>query len=266
MSSPAPTTTRTAEFLRLELAAPGHVQTTAGVVLFDAASGELDWRLRRDWSHVADAEDVEVLELLPGDLLAKKETLGPAGLLAYLEDSLSNVLRVSERETLLVDTFARTLRRLYQQHVPATVLRFETHLPLYSCRAAAGRFGDQMPVEEEGWEEIPEGVKLSDDMFVAHVVGRSMEPEIADGSLCIFRANPAGTRQGKKLLIENFAESEHGGQRYTIKRYRSEKQQTEEGWRHTRIVLEPLNSEFAPWELAEGSECRVIAEFVRVLA
>jgi len=29
--------------------------------------------------------------------------------------------------------------------------------------------------------------------------------------------------------------------------------------------LEPLNPEFEPWELAEGEDCRVIGEFIRVL-
>ena len=35
--------------------------------------------------------------------------------------------------------------------------------------------------------------------------------------------------------------------------------------RHKRIVLEPLNPEFEPWELEEGSECRILGEFIRVL-
>ncbi|HEU0140061.1 MAG TPA: hypothetical protein VFQ79_10135, partial [Bryobacteraceae bacterium] len=71
------------------------------------------------------------------------------------------------------------------------------------------------------------------------------------------------TRQGKLLLIENYGLSENQG-RYTVKRYRSEKQSTEEGWRHTKIVMEPLNPEFERWELEPG-DFRVIGEFVRVL-
>ena len=123
-----------------------------------------------------------------------------------------------------------------------------------------------MPVEEEGWVEAPPGLRLSEDMFVAQVVGRSMEPHIPDGARCIFKARVAGSRQGKWLLIENFEESEAGGQRYTVKRYRSEKVYNEDGtWRHTRIILEPLNPEFEPWTIEEGHQCRVIAEFVCLL-
>ena len=56
--------------------------------------------------------------------------------------------------------------------------------------------------------------------------------------------------------------------RYTIKRYRSEKAQDSEGsWSHQRIRLEPLNPEFEAWDLDPEDEesLRVIAEFVRVL-
>ena len=52
-----------------------------------------------------------------------------------------------------------------------------------------------------------------------------------------------------------------------MKRYRSEKAADEDGWRHVRIVLEPVNREFAPIELAEEDEdaVAVVAELVEVL-
>ena len=61
-----------------------------------------------------------------------------------------------------------------------------------------------MQSEAEDWVPAPEGMRLSPDLFVAHVVGRSMEPRIPDGSLNLFRLHPAGSRQGKILLIERF--------------------------------------------------------------
>jgi hypothetical protein len=52
---------------------------------------------------------------------------------------------------------------------------FETHLPVYSLRAAAGKFGEGQEVVEEGWAKA-EGIgPLGPNMFVAHAVGRSME-------------------------------------------------------------------------------------------
>ena len=106
---------------------------------------------------------------------------------------------------------------------------------------------------------------VTEDMFVAQVVGRSMQPLIPDGSFCVFRANVVGSRQGKRLLIENFAESEQGGQRYTVKRYTSIKSSTgEDEWAHQRIRLEPLNPEFEPWDLGP-EDFAVVAEWLRVI-
>jgi SOS-response transcriptional repressor LexA len=115
----------------------------------------------------------------------------------------------------------------------------------------------------EEWIEVPDGFRIDGNMFVAQVVGRSMEPEIPDGSLCVFRYNPAGSRRNRKVLVENYGDA---SQRYTVKRYQSEKEYSEDGgFRHKRIILEPLNPEFEPWELEEGSECRILGEFLRVL-
>ena len=102
-------------------------------------------------------------------------------------------------------------------------------------------------------------------MFIAHVVGRSMEPLIPDGGLCVFRAPVVGSRQGMKLLIEQFGASSDSA-RYTIKRYTSTKDYNVEDdtWNHARIRLEPLNPEFEAFTL-RPDEFRVIAEFIKVL-
>ena len=57
------------------------------------------------------------------------------------------------------------------------------------------------------------------------------------------------------------------GQRYTVKRYRSEKVRQPDGeWAHERIRLEPLNPEFEAWDLnPEEDRYRILAEFVQVL-
>jgi phage repressor protein C with HTH and peptisase S24 domain len=260
--------TRLGQYSILEIALPGQDAQPAGVLLFDPEVHRMGLRLRRDWRQIAEPEDAEVLALLEDDLADKVRELGPEQLYEYLEGSLSNALRISDRDSVLLSDFGSTLNRLYNRLVPATVQQFRTHLPVYSCRAAAGRFGEQMQVEEEGWIEAPADLRLTEDMFVARVVGRSMEPEIPDGSLCVFRANVAGSRQGKKLLVENFAEAAEGGERYTVKRYRSKKVAREDGtWMHDQIVMEPLNPEFEPWEIQpeDHDRVRVIAEFVRVL-
>jgi len=258
--------TREGQYVTLEVALPGREPEPAGVILYDASDERLEARLRRDWDEIADPEDAELLELVEQDLAAKVAEMGAGAVLKHLEETLSNVLRISQRETVLLGSFEATLNRLYNRLVPSTVLRFRTHLPLYSCRAAAGRFGEQMQVSEQGWIEAPPGLAVREDMFVARVVGRSMEPLIADGSLCAFRANVVGSRQGRLLLVENLAESDEGGERYTVKRYRSTKRVSEDGgWEHERILMEPLNPEFEPWEIGGDDRVRVLAEFVAVV-
>src|SRR5439155_2803450 len=105
------------------------------------------------------------------------------------------------------------------------------HLQLYSVPAPAGYLREEMQSAEEDWVPAPEGMRLSPDLFVAHVVGRSMEPRIPDGSLNLFRLHPAGSRQGKILLIERFGVLDETA-RYTIKRYWSHKVESGDEWRH----------------------------------
>ncbi|HLJ13821.1 MAG TPA: S24 family peptidase [Bryobacteraceae bacterium] len=257
-------TTSPAQYSLLEVALPGEEVFPAGVLLHDPANDRLYIKLRRDWKRVASEEDAEVLAALADDLTAKAMELGSEVLLQHLEDTLSNTLRIAARRAVMVEDFERALERLYRKHVASTVQEFVTHLPRYSVRVAAGKFLENSEIEPEDWVEAPEDLRLTPEMFVAQIVGRSMEPKIPDGSLCVFRSGVTGSREGRLVLVEFLG----GGanDRYTVKRYHSEKKQTAEGWRHQRVRLEPLNPEFEPWDLdTEEDRFRIIAEFVRVL-
>ncbi len=166
---------------------------------------------------------------------------------------------------MAVDAFTRVIDRLYSDNVaPIPVQQFATHVPLYSFRAAAGSLGEEMQSEAEDWVRAPEGMRLTPDLFVGHVVGRSMEPRIPDGSLNLFRANPVGSRQNKILLIERFGLSDNTA-RYTVKKYTSKKVSSgEDQWRHEQIRLEPLNPEFEAWDV-EPDGFAVVAEWLRVI-
>src|SRR5437879_1327173 len=135
--------------------------------------------MRRDFASIAEPEDAEVLEAVEEHIRQCMAESGSEAFLNSLEDSLSNTLRVSPRETVSVDAFSRVLDRLYREHVEDTgVERFGTHLPLFSLRAAAGGLGEEILSEAEDWVPAPEGMRLSPDLFVAHVTGRSLEPRI----------------------------------------------------------------------------------------
>jgi SOS-response transcriptional repressor LexA len=221
--------------------------------------------MRQRFDSIADPDDVEVLEALEDHVRECLAEEGSEAFLLALEDSLSNVVRVTDRQSVTVDAFSRVLDRLYREHVEDTgVARFTTHLPLVSLRAAAGGLGEEMPSDIEDWVPAPDGLRPSPDLFIAHVEGRSMEPRIPDGSLNLFRLHPAGSRQGKILLVERFGALDETA-RYTVKRYTSRKASLgDDEWRHERIRLEPLNPEFEPWDV-DPEGFAVVAEWLRVI-
>ena len=257
---------RRGEYVVLTVAVPGETEASAGVLLLDVAQDDLHLKLRRDWDEISSEDDAEVLHELEADLALKAREMGGAGLLEWLENNASQTVRISDREAVAVRDFGATLNRLYRQHVHTHVRRFQTHLPVYSLEVAAGPFlTNPDEVEAEEWVEAPENLRLDESMFVAHIRGHSMEPKIPDGSLCVFRRGVVGSRNGRLVLVRNSELADEN--RYTVKRYRSEKAYTEEGFQHTRIRLESLNPEYPSWDLdPEESKYQIVAEFVSVLS
>ena len=148
--------------------------------------------------------------------------------------------------------------------------RYRTCVPRVPLKAAAGAFGDpqHVPDEDFEWVAVQTRRRLRPGMFVARVEGRSMEPAIPDGAWCLFSAPVEGTRQGKTVLVQlRDAIDPETGERYTVKRYESEKGRSGDSWRHTRITLTPLNPGFQPIVLSpdEGERLQVVAELVEVL-
>jgi hypothetical protein len=148
-------------------------------------------------------------------------------------------------------------------------VKYIDFLPVYSLKAACGYFGDGEDVDELGWIQT-EGVgRLNRNMFVVQATGHSMEPRIHDGDFCVFRTNPAGSRQGKIVLVQHNScyDPDYGGA-YSIKEYSSVKSFDEFGnWQHEKIELIPLNKEYNPIiiDAEEADEFRVIGEFVGLL-
>jgi type I restriction enzyme R subunit len=146
--------------------------------------------------------------------------------------------------------------------------RYRTCVPLVPLEAAAGAFGDPQRIEDDGfeWVAVDSGRRLGRDMFVARVVGKSMEPDIPDGAFCLFRAPAEGSRQGKIVLVQlrDAADPETGG-RYTVKRYESAKIENGDSWSHDRVTLRPSNPDFEPIVLTGGDDVQVVAELLEVL-
>lgn len=149
--------------------------------------------------------------------------------------------------------------------------RYRGCLPLVPLKIAAGAFSGPQSVSDDDWEwvEVDCQRTLRRGMFIAQVVGKSMEPAIPDGSYCVFAAPVTGTRQGKTVLVQLHDERDpETGERYTIKRYKSEKSISSAGtWRHIKVTLQPINPDFEPIELTCDDEgtVQVVAELVEVL-
>jgi hypothetical protein len=257
---------RKGEYVLFEACLPQRPPQNAGVLVIDPATGRGWVRFRSRFDDIADPEDAEVLEGLEDHSRSVIAESGAEAWLRSLEDSCSNALRVSERREVAVDAFTRVLDRLFDQHVePVTPAHYQTHLPLYPMRVAAGFIGEEMQsVEPEDWVRAPEGMRLDGSLIVVRVVGRSMEPLIPEGSLNIFRLHPVGSRNGKVVLIQRKGVLDDTAG-CTVKWYSSVKSNSEDGqWRHDQVRLRPHNHEFPEWDLSP-EEFAVIAVWDRVI-
>src|SRR5690606_27099784 len=112
---------------------------------------------------------------------------------------------------------------------------FKNAVPLYDLKIAAGVFsrpqfveelsgGTGIDVEDCRWVALPDSFRCQPGLFVAQVVGESMNKRIPNGAWCLFKANPVGSRNGKIVLAQHRdIRDPDTGARYTIKRYESTK-------------------------------------------
>jgi len=148
-------------------------------------------------------------------------------------------------------------------------------VPVIDLRFAAGAFSEVQTMEDgaHDWVALPDWVRPQPGLFVAQVVGESMNRRIPNGAWCLFRANPGGTREGKVVVVQHrsITDPETGG-RYTIKVYSSEKVRSDDGgWQHERITLRPDSDVpgFQPIVITvdDGRDgLAVVAEMLMVLA
>jgi type I restriction enzyme R subunit len=150
--------------------------------------------------------------------------------------------------------------------------RYATCVPLVTLKAAAGAFSSPQDAEEEfqTWVTVESKHRLRPGMFVAQVVGKSMEPRIPDGAWCLFVGPVEGSRQGRVLLVQHRdIRDPDTDARLTVKRYESEKVVDAEGsWLHSIIRLLPINPAYQPIVLKdiEEGEVSVVAELIEVLS
>ncbi|NVK12038.1 MAG: DUF2075 domain-containing protein [Gammaproteobacteria bacterium] len=147
---------------------------------------------------------------------------------------------------------------------------FENAIPLYALDAAAGGFSEPQTIEDVDWIALPDEQKPSKDLFACRVVGESMNRVITDGSICLFKKDSGGSRNGKIVLVEHTnIYDEETGSCYTIKEYQSQKAEKGDSWRHESICLKPVSNNPEYQELIltgdQVDQVRVVGIFVKVL-
>lgn len=147
-------------------------------------------------------------------------------------------------------------------------------VPVVDLRLAAGVFSGFQTAEMDAtdWVALPDWIRPQPGLFIAQVIGESMNRRIPNGAWCLFRTRPTGTREGKVVVAQHrrIEDPELGG-RYTVKVYSSEKAPSEDGgWAHRRIMLRPDSDQpgFEPIVLDAENEdegTAVVAELLMVL-
>lgn len=167
----------------------------------------------------------------------------------------------------------------YSEHYPGLTLKllstkevnpFVNSVPIYDLKIAAGSFSEEQYPDDFNWVELPDSFRPQKGHFVARVVGESMNKRIPNGSWCLFKENPAGSRNNKVVIVQHRdIQDQDTGLSFTVKVYRSEKVAEESEWRHSKIILSPDSNVEGYTDLefdAESAgELTVIGEFVAVI-
>ena len=231
-------------------------------------------RAIRDWLRGSDYEVIE----LPANELDDKDAMARhfRRLANYLGQSSQGRKLAKDRSWFTRsdssgDSEEAPRRPRIELVTPTPESRYKTCVPLVPLKADAGGFDnphESLRGWNREWVELDVAWVLREGMFVAQVVGKSMEPRIPDGSYCLFTSPVSGSRQGRTVLVRVPDEIEaQTGERFTVRRYRSRKTEDENGWRHVEIRLEPVNHEFEPIMISADDEAdvEVLAEMSRVL-
>lgn len=149
--------------------------------------------------------------------------------------------------------------------------QFQSALPVYDLSAYAGAFSTAQTPQPIGWARVKRTRPIDRSMFVARIVGESMEPGVPDGSLAIFRTFPGGAApaptalDGRRVIVQlRDDEDPDTGGRYTFKRWRVTKLSADGGVEE--IELRADNPAFRAQRFrAQDGEMRVVAEFVEAV-
>ena len=148
--------------------------------------------------------------------------------------------------------------------------KFKNPIPLYDFYAAAGSFSEMQSNNDFILIEGPKNTNSNNDFFACKIIGESMNRVIPNGSICLFKKFEGGSRNGKIVLVENMdIQDQEFNSAFTIKTYSSEKEISEEGWKHKFILLRPNSFDISFKNIIineeNGNEMRIVGEFIQIL-
>ncbi len=121
-----------------------------------------------------------------------------------------------------------------------SIIPFENSVPLYSLKVAAGEFYQNETQPEQNFIMVPDNVRITKDHFACKITGNSMNKIVKDGEIALFRKYSGGSRNGLMVIAEYYdLQDIDFGSCYTFKEYYSQKEVSEEGWKHEKIILKP---------------------------
>jgi DUF2075 family protein len=146
-------------------------------------------------------------------------------------------------------------------------------VPLLDLRIAAGDFSDVQSLEEDAvqWVALADNIRVAPGMFVAQVVGESMNRKVPNGAWGLFTTEHRGSRQGRVVLAERneLGDPEESG-RFTLKTYDARKREGADGIVYDAVTLRPDSSDsrYKPIEidLEDPDRPRIVAVFIAALA
>lgn len=202
-------------------------------------------------------------------------TRGSKGCYVFSTDPETNQFLQEQGVGALLPQFEEKEPSVVVEELPFRILgddkrgEFGNAVPLFDIKVAAGDFSHEQWLNDCQWAELPEHFVVKDGYFIVQVVGESMNRRIPNGSWCLFRSENVGSHEGKIVLIQcqEIQDPETG--RYTVKRYSSYKQETENSWQHQKITLSPESdrSSFHPIVLnsSEDSHFHIVGEYIATL-
>lgn len=147
----------------------------------------------------------------------------------------------------------------------AVARRHGAGLPLFSLQATAGAWSAPQRPTIEAWVVAKLRVPSKRGLFIARVVGHSMEPGIPDGAHGLFHRPWPSPRTGEIGLFVKW-ETDGGEGCFTLKEYRPESAEMELGdvVSGTLSARNPAHSALPPTSLLDAPE-RAFARLLRVL-